>query len=1725
MDAPPLCNAAQAISTSSLIATLHQTFVHSQYRSLRLDSTSFLVFGPNIEEAFVVGVWDHGRRRSEDQTIVVLPTHNAASTSFFSTVSAFPGVNPAVLQSLNVITPFLTALTPENLSRRFHNGLGVAFSLSSTGQILSTRLNIAEDPLSSYEQLLNLPSAPNNRVFDVFYHVLLAEAESYQSYLSLKSSPNEYKLLAKSNTYSLPEWVLFSDDYALAKDWSNALRQCGIKGSVLRGVLSTLSGILLLGNSSSPDDVAEGCSLIGIEPATFEKYSTQELITSAYSALIHNVVAELNKFLAGFDHYVDRSAQPQGPHDDTEDDPNEVVSIVTIVEGVQSYKKTILHNVFDDSFGINKELKEDGIKVSKTPASVLKTIKKLYENDPMSTKITRQIPNFRAFLNPSISYIATSPATAASSQHRSELIEDDDSLHLNVESLITCSRVWTVLNLSPSTDAVSLSNDLWSSQIVSQQLREYMAVEWSAKRRNIDFSADFDFYEFLEKYSAILPPNVGVFNLEEWARYEKQWGPAEFSCGSARIWLSEPVWRDLEIGLENVRGSGAMIPIQGASEGYDQFGNPVMAPPPIAAGINPFETGSALSLTSRSVMPQYQYSQHTPSLHPQASAHNPYQQQQQFQQSQSQSSQQNINAPYGNQYGASNSKENHALLDNDVESFERDSGDEEMDDYENEQYYLSEFKDDIEKEAAGKPIEIIPMSSERKAWVWFVWMVTFWIPSPFLKWFGRMKRSDVRMAWREKVVICGFIFLVNAGIIFYMIFLSKIICPEFNKVWNINEVSEHNSDDNFYVAVHGKVYDISKFWRIQHSDTTTTTTTDVMKPFAGMDLTDYFPPPLTVACEGLVTDTSVMLSLNTTLDYPDAEHKSGSYYVTSNTTALYNYTWYDDVFLPKMKNYYKGELVVKKSVLKKEGQDTSNPHYWAIIDNKIYDLVNYMYTIDLYPSSYSSVYEKYEFLYSDLVDLFQSNAGEDITELVNDLGWDRATRVNNMNCLQNMFYAGVPDFRYTARCQASNIILLVLAASLSMVTVVKFVASLQFGSKALPPLQDKFVICQVPAYTEDEDALRRAIDSLTALKYDNRRKLITVICDGNIIGSGNDKPTPRIVLDIFGVDPKVDPPALPFQSVGEGAAQLNYAKIYSGLYDFEGDVVPFLVIVKVGKPSETSKPGNRGKRDSQILLMSFLNRVHYQRPMNPMELEIFHHINNVIGVDPELYEYLFMVDADTSVADDSLNRLVAACANDSRIAGICGETGLQNEEKSLSTMIQVYEYYISHHLTKAFESLFGSVTCLPGCFSMYRLRTLKKAKPLFISDEIIRDYSVGQVDTLHKKNLFSLGEDRYLTTLMAKYYPRMKYTFIPDAHAYTQAPDEFSVLLSQRRRWINSTVHNLVELLRLRNMCGFLCFSMRLVVMIDLAGTIMLPSVCVYLGYLIYVMAGHVGAFPLISIIMIAAVYGLQALVFILRRQWQHVFWMLIYVAAYPIHSFILPIYSFWYMDNFSWGNTRIVVGEKNGKQIVAVDDEGFEPSMIPLETWESYATRTGIEGAIRNIVFDEYYGRISNIAGVNTEMQDWNTIKPRGHINAMMNGYDASGAQSIYSRPDYAPSQHTFSQFSMAGPQGSGAQSAAASRYMSLMGPAPTIGGSTVGLPTATTPLDPEREAKISVTIRQVLQSADLDNMTKRQLRARVEDLMGVTFVGDKIAYVDRLIDEELEKLDDEDSDDEGAK
>lgn len=86
-------------------------------------------------------------------------------------------------------------------------------------------------------------------------------------------------------------------------------------------------------------------------------------------------------------------------------------------------------------------------------------------------------------------------------------------------------------------------------------------------------------------------------------------------------------------------------------------------------------------------------------------------------------------------------------------------------------------------------------------------------------------------------------------------------------------------------------------------------------------------------------------------------------------------------------------------------------------------------------------------------------------------------------------------------------------------------------------------------------------------------------------------------------------------------------------------------------------------------------------------------------------------------------------------------------------------------MSKAFESIFGGVTCLPGCFCMYRIISRKgdRIVPIICSSSIVEMYSENIVDTLHKKNLLLLGEDRYLTTLMIRTFPKRKMVFVPQA--------------------------------------------------------------------------------------------------------------------------------------------------------------------------------------------------------------------------------------------------------------------------------------------------------------------------------------------------------------------------
>lgn len=77
-----------------------------------------------------------------------------------------------------------------------------------------------------------------------------------------------------------------------------------------------------------------------------------------------------------------------------------------------------------------------------------------------------------------------------------------------------------------------------------------------------------------------------------------------------------------------------------------------------------------------------------------------------------------------------------------------------------------------------------------------------------------------------------------------------------------------------------------------------------------------------------------------------------------------------------------------------------------------------------------------------------------------------------------------------------------------------------------------------------------------------------------------------------------------------------------------GRRTPTVIIVKCGTEKEAStekKPGNRGKRDSQLILMNFFSRVTYNDRMTPLDFDLFRKIHVLMGVTPDFFEVCLMV--------------------------------------------------------------------------------------------------------------------------------------------------------------------------------------------------------------------------------------------------------------------------------------------------------------------------------------------------------------------------------------------------------------------------------------------------------------------------------------------------------------------
>ncbi|KAI8331883.1 chitin synthase-domain-containing protein [Chlamydoabsidia padenii] len=852
----------------------------------------------------------------------------------------------------------------------------------------------------------------------------------------------------------------------------------------------------------------------------------------------------------------------------------------------------------------------------------------------------------------------------------------------------------------------------------------------------------------------------------------------------------------------------------------------------------------------------------------------------------------------------------------------------------------------------GKP------QSSRSAfepWTLFSRIVTFWALSPFLRACGLSDKS-MQQAWREKITLCFLIACLGGFVAFITIGLSTVLCPP-GAANNKDNFASYNDTTGAYglVGIQGWQFNISSQYKPSGN-------TNFFTLLPGTDVTNEFVHAQNLpSCTNGGTFAAVTLNpcTGTSCSLGTISPTTFTTIGITNTSRQVGYDW--------------------------DQMASSNLTHYLVIDGNVLNIGPY---ITQHPTALPN--DALDGVIRSVLNQTFAAGGRDATKLMYRTASLRAA----IPCLVDKYRAGSID-KDTTGCFMAAIVLYCsllivislvfarffmalifswfLSRKLSQTPADPIIASSGRGVGMFPNQQsmemadiktplnssgsfnnslamvgnDLYTVMLITCYSENTEGIRATVESLSSTIYPDDRKLLFLVADGIITGHGETMSTPDMCLDLITFDDNPamkNPEAKAYLAVAIGSKQYNMAKVYAGHYVCKGHKVPMILIVKSGSPAEQGKPkpGNRGKRDSQLILMNFFSRVTYNDRMTPLDYELFQKIKYITGVTPDLFEVVLMVDADTKVYDTSLRVLVNCMVNDNLIMGLCGETKIANKRDSWVTAIQVYEYFISHHMAKGFEAVFGGVTCLPGCFSMYRLKARKGDGdwiPIITKPEIVQEYSSNTIDTLHQKNLLLLGEDRFLTTLMLRNFPFRKMVFTPQAICKTIVPDEFKVLLSQRRRWINSTIHNLFELVLVRNLCGTFCFSMQFVVMMDLVGTLTLPVAIVLTVVLIINMArtqitDFSTAVPLVLLIIV--LFSPAFLILITTRKWVYLMWMGVYLLALPVWNFVLPVYSFWHFDDFSWGETRKVEGETKGDDHSKAEGQ-FDPSKIPLKRWEEY--------------------------------------------------------------------------------------------------------------------------------------------------------------------------------------------
>lgn len=182
-------------------------------------------------------------------------------------------------------------------------------------------------------------------------------------------------------------------------------------------------------------------------------------------------------------------------------------------------------------------------------------------------------------------------------------------------------------------------------------------------------------------------------------------------------------------------------------------------------------------------------------------------------------------------------------------------------------------------------------------------------------------------------------------------------------------------------------------------------------------------------------------------------------------------------------------------------------------------------------------------------------------------------------------------------------------------------------------------------------------------------------------------------------------------------------------------------------------------------------------------------------------DVIAFTDSDCVLAPDAVRRCVAALVAHPGLGAVSGHARALNADATLLSKVQDTWYEGSFRVTKAAESVFGSVTCVSGPLAVFRRDAIWNYLPAWASDRFLggefrfatdrqlTGYVLGQkwrgarLKSRHAQSPFVAEVD----------YPEREWqvSYVRSAHVWTVVPQRARTFLKQQIRWKKSFIRNL----------------------------------------------------------------------------------------------------------------------------------------------------------------------------------------------------------------------------------------------------------------------------------------------------------------------------------------------